>query len=364
MLCGRISNGQGLRDLLTYIDSSGQVKPVTTLFDWQIRRVQILDSIQAILGKLPKDPDMPPYDTHADKLPPFNTKVKDSLVARFYTRYSIEFTIAEGESVTAYLYIPHDPPYRKRYPAILALHPTGVDGKKIVDDAGPLRNRGYAKELAERGYIVIAPDYPGYGDQRGYNFTTDRYESGHIKAVFDNIRCIDFLQERNDVDPDRIGVIGHSLGGYNSLYTAAFDPRVKVVVCSSGFTLSHYYNNWNREKYKETGSRFWSYSRPSSSPLGVSKYNMDPDIFPFDKDELLAAIAPRPLFVNAPFFDNNFNVEGVRLVIANVSRVYHFLNADDLIEVHYPFTEHNFPTLVRYKAYDFLDKYLKKLSYD
>ena len=107
----------------------------------------------------------------------------------------------------------------------------------MVDGQGPLANRSYARELAQRGYVVIAPDYPGFGDLRDYDFKTDRYESGTMKSIFDNIRCIDLLQSRIDVDPDRIGAIGHSLGGHNALFTGAFDKRLKVIVSSCGWTL-------------------------------------------------------------------------------------------------------------------------------
>ena len=93
---------------------------------------------------------------------------------------------------------------------MLALHPTGDLGKKIVDGQGGPENLAYAKELAERGYVVIAPDYPSFGDLKEYDFKTDRYQSGTIKGIFDNMRCIDLLQSRPDVDPDKIGVIGHS----------------------------------------------------------------------------------------------------------------------------------------------------------
>lgn len=92
-----------------------------------------------------------------------------------------------------------------------------------MDGQGPRSNRGYGKELAERGYIVMAPDYPSFGDQMDYDFTGDRYESGVMKAIFNHIRSVDFLQARPDVDPERIGVIGHSLGGHSAMYVAAFD---------------------------------------------------------------------------------------------------------------------------------------------
>ncbi len=354
-----IAKPAGGQSLLTYTNSKDEIVPVKTLFDWQIKRGQIIDSMQALFGKFPGDPDMPPFDSKIPKLPPFNTIIKDSLVTRFYTRYNIQFTVAKNESVTAYLYIPTEKEKRKKYPAIIACQPTGDLGKKIVDDQGPLRNRGYGKELAERGYIVIAPDYPGFGDQVNYDFDKDRYESGIMKGIFDNVRCIDFLQSRKDVDPERIGIIGHSLGGHTAMYTAAFESRIKVIVSSSGWTLHRYYNNYNVEMAKKFGSRLYGLSQKVYCPLALTKYNLKIENFPFDFDELIAVLAPRPFFSNSPIHDANFNIEGVRVGMANASQVYHFLNADNNLQVRYPISSHDFPPEVRFEAYHFIDKILK-----
>ena len=242
---------------------------------------------------------------------------------------------------------------------MLALHQTEAIGKKSVDGQGPYYNLAYAKELAQRGYVVIAPDYPSFGDQKNYNFNTDRYESGVMKSIFNHIRCIDFLQARTDVDPERIGVIGHSLGGHSSMYVAAFDARIKVIVSSCGWTLNRYYNNYNEDMRKKYGSRWWGYIQERYAPLAQTKYELKVEQFPFDFDELIAVLAPRPFFSNSPIHDANFNVEGVRVGIANASAVYHFLDAGQDLQVRYPIASHDFPPIVRYESYDFIDKYLK-----
>jgi dienelactone hydrolase len=355
-----IASSSFCQSLLTYTKAKGEVVPVKTLFEWQIKRTQVLDSMQALFGTFPGDPNMPPFDSRIPGLPAFNTVIIDSIKTNLYTRYNIRFTVAKGEDVTAYLYIPLKKEKGTRCPAMLALHQTEGIGKGSVDGQGPYINLAYAKELAQRGYIVIAPDYPGFGDQANYNFDTDRYESGIMKAVFNNIRCVDFLQNRKDVDPERIGIIGHSLGGHTAMYTAAFDTRIKVIVSSCGWTLRRYYNNYDEEMKKKYGSRLWGMTQQRYSPLALTKYQLKVERMPFDFDELIAVLAPRPFFSNSPIHDANFNVEGVRVGIANVSEVYHFLNADDNLQVRYPVASHDFPLEVRFEAYDFIDKYLKK----
>jgi hypothetical protein len=94
-------------------------------------------------------------------------------------------------------------------------------------------------------------------------------------------------------------------------------------------------------------------------PLVRDKYHLDPDKVPFDFDEVIAAIAPRAFFSNSPLKDANFNVEGVKKGIANVSKVYDFLHAQGNLQVRYPDSKHDFPPEVRLQAYRFIDKILQ-----
>ena len=211
------------KDLLYYIDSAGRRRPVNTLAKWKKKRLQILDGMQKAMGILPDRSNLPALDI----------QITDSLKKDNYTRLTISFKVAENERVFAYLYVPLQIGTLKKLPAMLALHQTEAIGKGSVDGQGPYVNLAYAKELSQRGFVVIAPDYPGFGDSIDYNFENDRYESGTMKSVFDNMRCVDLLQSRKEVNPDRIGVIGHSLGGHNAMFTGAFDKRLKVIVSSS-----------------------------------------------------------------------------------------------------------------------------------
>jgi len=166
------------------------------------------------------------------------------------------------------------------------------------------------------------------------------------------------LQARADVDPERIGVIGHSLGGHSAMYVAAFDTRLKVIVSSCGWTLRRYYNNYNEAMRKKFGSRLWGSAQEGYTPLALIKYNLKLQQMPFDFDELIAVLAPRPFFSNSPIHDSNFNVEGVRQGIASASSVYHLFQADENLQVRYPISTHDFSTEVRREAYQFIDKIL------
>jgi dienelactone hydrolase len=233
---------------------------------------------------------------------------------------------------------------------VLCLHPTGAEGKKIVAGLTAKPNRAYALELAERGYVTLAPDYPSFGDSADIDFARDAatWASGTMRAIWDNVRSVDLLQSLAEVDGENLGVIGHSLGGHNAMFTAAFEPRLKAVVSSCGFTRFHRYMNGNL-----TG-----WTSPRYMPRIASVYNKDPDRMPFDFPEVVAAIAPRAFFSNSPEHDANFDVGGVRDCIAAAKPIFALLGVPDNLQVVYPDYAHDFPDEARKLAYEFLDRQL------
>ena len=72
------------QNLLTYTNAAGKKVPVQTLFEWQTKRRQILDSMQALFGKLPGDHNLPPFNSRTPLLPPFNTQYTDSVKTNLY----------------------------------------------------------------------------------------------------------------------------------------------------------------------------------------------------------------------------------------------------------------------------------------
>lgn len=311
--------------------------------EWEQHRLQLKHNMEKVMGELPD----------RSQLPALNIRIKDTLRTDSYTRLNIEFTAAEDERVPAYLYLPHSGSAKTK-PAMLALHPTGAEGKKIVDGQGR-KNRGYAKELAERGYVVIAPDYPSFGDLADFDFKTSRYSSGTMTAIFYHMRCVDLLSDLPEVDPDRIGVIGHSLGGHNAVFVGAFDERLKVIVSSCGWTQLEDYDI-GPAGTKQYGGRLGPFAQDRYMPLFREKYNLDGDKIPIDFHEMIALLAPRPFFSNSPLYDSNFDVEGVKKGIRKAEEVYHWMDAGDALQVRYPDAEHDFPTAIRKEAYEFVDR--------
>ena len=332
-------------ELLTYTGLRGERLSVTTPQEWNKKREEVLQNMQEVMGSLPRGKR--------------NFKVNYTETEEFpsYTRYNINFQAAPGETIYAYLYRPKG--NAKRYPAMLALHGTGDEGKKIIDGSTVRKNRAYAKELAERGYVVIAPDYPTMGELKEHDFESDRYDSGTMLGIFNHIACVDLLQRLPYVEKEKIGVIGHSLGGHNAIFAAAFDPRLQVIVSSCGWTLMDYYNAGERTT-AHYGGRLGPWAQDRYMPFVRDKYELDSGKLPFDFDEIIALLAPRPFFSNSPVRDLNFSIEGVRKGISRVKQVYSFMDVPGNMVLSCPDSGHDFPPEVREEAYRFIDGFLKK----
>jgi len=331
------------QDLSYYIDSNGTKQKIRTVADWSRRRTHILHHMQTVMGKLPR-PKRPV---------PLDMKVLETVHEDGYIRKKISYcTDSQSRRVRAYLMIPAPGATKKKtqYPAMLCLHQTVAIGKKEPVGLGGEANLHYALHLVKRGFVTLSPDYPSFGEY-DYDFDPkDGYVSGTMKAIYDNIRAVDLMQTLAEVDAKRIGCIGHSLGGHNAIFTAAFEPRIKVIVSSCGFTRFH--------KYYEGNLKGWTSKR--YMPLIASKYDNVPDRVPFDFTEIVGCLAPRPFFVNAPLKDHNFDVSGVRDVFRSASPIYKLLGKSNNFRVVHPDCGHDFPVAIREKAYRFLAKHLKQ----
>ena len=195
----------------------------------------------------------------------------------------ITFASEPGDRVPAWLLVPKE---LKGSTAMLCLHQTVKIGKDEPVGLGGKENLRYAKELAERGYVTLAPDYPNFGEYFRDVYAMG-YASASMKAIWNNMRAVDVLTSLEVVDPDRIGVIGHSLGGHNAIFTAV-DPRLKAVVSSCGFNSFHDYFKGNIAGWSHKGYM----------PLLRDVYGLDLSKVPFDFPELMAS-GP-PFFTNSP----------------------------------------------------------------
>lgn len=330
--------------LLVYRGPDGEPVPVKTPDDWARRRAEIVRGMEAVMGKLPGD----------RKRCPLDMKTESEEDGGKFVRRLITYASEPGSRVPAYLLIPKDVlDGKKKVPAILCLHGTdNVIGHGTVVGLGTRPNRAYAKELAERGYVTLAPNYPLLAKYQP-DLQMLGWESGTLKAVWDNMRGLDLLASLPFVDGAKLGAIGHSLGGHNSVYTAVFDDRLKVIVSSCGLdSYLDYYNgdakNWQPEKG-------WCQTRYMRK---LADYQGRLEEIPFDFHELIAALAPRHVLIIAPTKDSNFRAASVDRIAAAARPVFKLLGHEDHLRVEHPECEHDFPPEMREAAYQLFDRVL------
>ncbi len=340
----QVSSRSELPDYKEHLDTSylivgGEKKPIQTPLDHGIRRHHALLQMEQAMGQFPEPSLRCDLDVQIVSVDETDK----------YHRIKLTYVPDPGDRVPAYLLIPKD--LREPAAAMLCLHPTHFElGKAQLLGLGGKVSRWYAHELAELGFVCLVPDYPGFAEYK-YDFdaNTDRFGSGTMKATWNNIRGVDLLETLPCVNRDRIGTIGHSLGGHNSLYSAAFDQRLRCAVTSCGFNAF--------EDYYGGNLKGWSSSR--YMPRIEKLYHCDPKQMPFDFPEVLAAIAPRGLFVCAPVNDANFAVAGVKKCENSVKPLYALLGAERKCVFEYPDAEHDFPDETRMQAYRWLEEQLQ-----
>ena len=336
--------------LLQYRDADGEVKPVTDPDEWDVRKQDILQAMQSVMGPFPGK----------ERRVPLDVEVVEEVDAGSYVRRLITYQSESGSRTPAYLCVPKAVlDGEQSTPAVLCLHPTDNKvGHKVVVGLGGRQGRQYAAELAEWGYVTLSPAYPHLANYWP-NLSKLGYVSGTMKAVWDNSRGIDLLASLPYVDMSHgVGAIGHSLGGHNAIYSACFDERITVVATSCGFdSYRDYYDGEERVWFFGKG---WCQIRYMPR---MSNYRGRLEEIPFDFSELLGVLAPRPVFINAPLHDSNFRWQSVDRCVEAARPVYELLgNADSLI-VRHPDSDHNFPEPLRQQAYATIDSMLKPSPY-
>ena len=337
-------------NLLEFHAAPDRVAPVRTTAEWQRRRAEILAGMQAVMGPLPG----------AAKRAPLDVRLVSETDCVSYVRREITYAAEPGARVPAFLLLPKMVRDGKaRAPGVLALMPTNNDPavghRAVVGLAGAkaVPGRNYGEELAQRGFVVIAPPYPQLADYQP-DFAALGYASGTMKAIWDNMRALDVLAATPGVLPTGFGAIGHSLGGHNAIYTAVFDERIAAVVSSCGFDSFLDYYSEKPEVWRP--GQGWT--QPRYMPA-LAAYAGRLREIPFDFSELLGALAPRAMLVIAPRRDANFKAASVDRVVAAARPVFQLHGVPERLALEHPDCEHDFPPEMRERAYAWLERFLR-----
>ena len=203
---------------------------VADLSAWPDTRKSIGTAIKGVLGSVPK------------RSTDLQVKTIDELDCGSYVRKRVNYFVSEWERVSAWLLEPNHTDDR---PGVVCCHDTFRGGKEEPAGLAGDPMLAFAKYYAERGYTVLAPDCVTAGERISSGlsaFDTTSFYKEHPrmsalgKMLFDHMRGLDVLETLSTVDPSRLGVIGHGLGGTNSLLLAAMDERVHACVASGALT--------------------------------------------------------------------------------------------------------------------------------
>jgi dienelactone hydrolase len=330
------------------------VKPGMTLADWNREAMKWRKVSEQVLGSLS---DGAPTNFRHEAIGPAYRTDKFSM-----QRY--RYTLTDEEWGYAWLLVP-----TKRVAdgsAVIALHQTAVSGKDepVGLQTTPDERAGvyYAQELAERGFVTLAPDAIAFGErQSGHRnskyksadqfFTEQPHGSVMAKMGFDAARAVDLLERLPGVNAKRFGCVGHSHGGYGTLFAMLADPRISAGVISCGVSLLR----------DDPGPERW-WRRTALIPrLGFYGDGNGGDMAatPIDFHHWMALVAPRPLMVIAGTQDAIFpNCAALRDRLEMVREVYALHGRKDDLHAQVFDGPHRFGDDVRPKAYDLLERTL------
>ncbi|MBI2948167.1 MAG: acetylxylan esterase [Verrucomicrobia bacterium] len=316
---------------------------------WPSERQRILDGARQILGSFPK------------AKAPLDPKMISEEDCGTYLRRKVSIQAQADDRMPAYLLIPKRKP--GRVPAIICFYGTtsGAGKETTVGLSGRApntpsqRNHAFAIDMAEAGFVAFAADYLRDGERikpgrRPYD-TTDFYQqfpdwSIHGKDIWDTSRAIDYLQTLDFVDPEKIGMTGHSYGGHSTLFTTALEPRIKVAVANGPVSdFLHHGMHWGVPKgggNSQSMPALRPFVRDHTLPLPVTFY------------EFTALIAPRPLLVGEaagerrPMEEENY---------AAVREVYRALGHANRVRYHWYAGDHDYPPEARQAAVEWFKRW-------
>ncbi len=259
--------------------------------------------------------------------PPLNVRLRERIPREGFTIHSVYYDAEPNDAIPAMLLIPDGVTPEKPAPAVAICHqhngewhlgksePAGLAGN-------PMHHTGAA--LAKEGYVVLCPDAQCFEERRSPHLKNGDYERFEFlrsviagkcmawKNILDMKRAIDFLVSRKEVQADKIGCYGHSMGSTHTWLVGPWEPRIKCLV-----------GNCCLPTYAGIHKEHLLHCFPNFIP-GLGQYGDTPDI--------AALIAPRPLLLNFGDQDRGSPIDEVRAAIPVIQRAYDGMHAGDKFE--------------------------------
>jgi dienelactone hydrolase len=319
----------------------------STKAGWEKERQEIRQQLRALLGNFPPRPKTP------------QVQVLTREEHEGYLLEKFQFDNGIGALVTGYLLLPRGS--TGKVPGILYCHWHGGQydvGKEEIFRTNALPVAA-GPELARRGYAVLAIDACCFGerDGQGPGGTAEKGGAGEMSAskfnlwlgrslwgaiVRDDLMALDYLCSRPEVDAERIGVTGISMGATRTWWIMALDERPRTGVAVG--CLTRYQNLILTEGLKYHGIYYFV-------PGLLAR---------FDTEAVVALAAPRPMLFQTGDQDFGSPVEGIREIEATTRNVYRLYGAEkNLQNLIYPGLGHVYTPEMWSKTTNWLAQKLK-----
>lgn len=265
----------------------------------------------------------------------------------------------------------------KKLPVVIVLHGTG--GTK----EGEL---GWLKNLAQHGFIGVAIDARYHGERAGGAKGAEAYVEAIYRAwktkpgepqphpfyfdtCWDLWKTVDYLQTREDVDRDRIGMIGFSMGGIQTWLAATVDERVKVLV--SAIAVQSFRWSLENEQWQGRANTIRLAHDRAATDLGEPMVNQKvcralwnkviPGILDqFDCPSMLRLAAGRPMLILNGELDPNCPIPGARIAIRVAQKAYQEAGTPEKLRVMIaPGVKHQVTEEQHKAALEWFEKWLK-----
>ncbi len=238
----------------------------------------------------------------------------------------------------------------KRLPAVIVLHGTGGNKEGVRD---------WLTALAKKGIVGVAIDARYHGARANGAKGATAYNEAITRAwqtkpgqaqehpfyydtCWDLWRTVDYLVTRADIDADRLGMIGISMGGIETWLAASVDERVKVIVPMIGVQSFRW--SLENDKWQARANTIKAAHDAAAKDLGEAQVNAKvcralwdkviPGILgPYDCPSMLRLCAGRPLLILNGELDPNCPLPGAKLAIAAADKAYQDANARDRLRV-------------------------------
>jgi dienelactone hydrolase len=308
-----------LNDILLALDG----KEIKEKEEWGKKADQVRNQIKLIIG------DLPAYE----KIQKVKTENE-----RSYGNNLKKAEIPIDDKLIAHITWPAD--NKNKIPVVIYLH-------AYLDANGYNWSRGYGyttsvgERLAQNGFLAIEFDQFGYGlrnrDSDIEFYAEHKNQSALGVMIRDVSKIIDALSLIDWVDKDKIMVAGYSLGGMVGLYAAVFDSRIQAVASTCGFGSMRLDVHGDQTE----GIKRYSHLRPTIPRLGLFLGNEKR--IPYDFHEVLALIAPRPVFILAPKLDQDWYYEDVEICYNEAVKVFNLYGRRENINLVSPDDFNRYP---------------------